>query len=84
MLRFSNFLRNTTIHFPMCLYLVTCLMRVMVSLLCRSQGQAISSPFVAMGRDLDESTVAHSDTKINWPIKSDLENDIQVGITMNI
>ena len=38
---------------------------------------------VAMGRDLDESTVAHSDTKINWPIKSDLENDIQVGITMN-
>ena len=39
---------------------------------------------VAIGRDLDESTVAHSDTKINWPIKSDLENDIQVGITMNI
>ena len=38
---------------------------------------------VAIGRDLDESTVAHSDTKINWPIKSDLENDIQVGITMN-
>ena len=38
---------------------------------------------VAMGRDLDESTVAHSDTIINWPIKSDLENDIQVGITMN-
>ena len=37
-----------------------------------------------MGRDLDESTVAHSDTIINWPIKSDLENDIQVGITMNV
>ena len=39
---------------------------------------------VAMGRDLDESTVAHSDTIINWSIKSDLENDIQVGITMNV
>ena len=39
---------------------------------------------VAMGRDLDESTVAHSDTMINWPVKSDLENDIQVGITMNV
>ena len=24
---------------------------------------------VAMGRDLDESTVAHSDTIINWPMK---------------
>ena len=36
-----------------------------------------------MGCDLDESTVAHSDTIINWPIKSDL-NDIQVGITMNV
>ena len=35
-----------------------------------------------MGRDLDESTVAHSNTKINWPIKSDLKNDIQVGITL--
>ena len=39
---------------------------------------------VEMGRDLDESTVAHSDTIINWPIKSDLENDFQVGITMNV
>ena len=39
---------------------------------------------VAMGRDLDESTVAHSDTIINWPIKSDFENDIQEGITMNV
>ena len=39
---------------------------------------------VAMGRDLDESTVAHSHTKINWPIKSGLDNDIQVGITMNV
>ena len=37
-----------------------------------------------MGRDLDESTVAHSDTIVNWPIKSDLENDIQVGIIMNV
>ena len=44
----------------------------------------LSGTAVAMGRDLDESTVVHSDTKINWPIKSDLENDIQVGITMNI
>ena len=43
------------------------------------------SAFVAMGSDLDESTVAHSDTIIiNWPIKSDLENDIQVRITMNV
>ena len=40
--------------------------------------------YVAMGRDLDESTVAHSDTIINWHIKSDLENDIQLGITMNV
>ena len=39
---------------------------------------------VAMGRDFDESKVAHSDTIINWPIKSDMENDIQVGITMNV
>ena len=31
-----------------------------------------------MGRDFDESTIAHSDTIINWPIKSDFENDIQV------
>ena len=36
-----------------------------------------------MGRDLDESTVAHG-TIVNWPIKSDLENDIQVGIIMNV
>ena len=50
----------------------------------RDSFRAMESPFVARGRDLDESTVAHSDTKINWPIKSDLENDIQVGITMNI
>ena len=37
-----------------------------------------------MGRYLDESTVTQSDHIINWPMKSDLENDIQVGITMNV
>ena len=30
MSRFSNFLRNSTIHFRMFLYLVTCLLRVTV------------------------------------------------------
>ena len=43
--RFSNFLRNLTIHFRMFLYLVTCFLRVTVLLLCRSQDWAISSPF---------------------------------------
>ena len=41
------------------------------------------SAVVAIGPGLDKSTAAHSDTIINWPIKSDLE-DIQVGIAMNI
>ena len=35
--RFSNFLRNSTIDFRMFLYLITCFMRVKVSLLCRLQ-----------------------------------------------
>ena len=43
--RFSNFLRNSTIHFDMCLYLVPYFLRVTVSLLCRSQGRTISSSF---------------------------------------
>ena len=42
----SNFLSNSTIYFHMCLYLVPCFLRVMVSLLCRSQGRIISSPFI--------------------------------------
>ena len=46
--------------------------------------QRCNSYCVAKGRDLDEFTVAHGDTVINWPIKSDLENDIQVGITMYV
>ena len=37
MLRLSNFLRNSTIHFCTFLYLVTCFPRVTVSLLCRLQ-----------------------------------------------
>ena len=39
--RFSNFLRNLTIHFRMYLYLVTCLLFVS----CRPQGRTISSRF---------------------------------------
>ena len=35
--RLSDFLRNSTIHFRIFLYLVTCFLRVTVSLLCRSQ-----------------------------------------------
>ena len=37
MLRFSNFLRNSIIHFRMFLYLETCFLRVTVSFLCRLQ-----------------------------------------------
>ena len=43
--QFSNFLRNPTIHFRMFSYLVTCFLSVTVSLLCRSQGGTIWSPF---------------------------------------
>ena len=35
--QFSNFLRNSIIHFRMFLFLVTCFLRVTVSLLCRLQ-----------------------------------------------
>ena len=35
--RFWNFPRNTNIHFRMCLYLVTCILAVAVSLLCLSR-----------------------------------------------
>ena len=35
--RFSNFLRHSIIHFYMFLYVVTCFLRVTVSLLCRLQ-----------------------------------------------
>ena len=42
--RFTNFLKKFTIHFCKCFYLVTCFVRVTVSLLCRSQGRTISSP----------------------------------------
>ena len=35
--RFSNFLKNSSIHFHIFLYLVTCFLRVSVSLLCRLQ-----------------------------------------------
>ena len=41
----SDFLRKWTIHFRMFFYLVTCFLRVMVSLLCRSQARTISFPF---------------------------------------
>ena len=37
-------LRNSTIHFLMYLYLVTCFVRVTVSYQCRSQARTISSP----------------------------------------
>ena len=43
--RFSNFPNNTNINFRMCVYLVTCFLTVAVSLLCRSKGRKISSPF---------------------------------------
>ena len=43
--RLTDFLRNSTIHFRMCFYLLTCFLRVTVSLLCRSQARTISSPF---------------------------------------
>ena len=36
--RFSNFLRNSTIHFCMFLYFETCFLWVKASLLCRLQG----------------------------------------------
>ena len=35
--RFSNFLKNSSIHFRMFLYLVTCFLSVTVSVLCRLQ-----------------------------------------------
>ena len=38
--RFSNFLRNSIIHFRMFLYFETCFLRVVVSLLCRLQAVA--------------------------------------------
>ena len=43
--RFSNFPRYTNINFRMCLYLVTWFLTVAVTLLCRSKGRTISSPF---------------------------------------
>ena len=43
-LRLSDFLRNLTMHFRMFLYLVTCFLRLTMSLLCRSQARTISSP----------------------------------------
>ena len=39
-----DFLRNSTIHIRMFLYLVTCFLRVVVSLLRRSQARTISYP----------------------------------------
>ena len=43
--RFSNFLRNSIIHFRTCLYLVTCFLRVTVSFLYQLQGRTITSPY---------------------------------------
>ena len=43
--RFSNYLWNSNIIFSMFLYLVTCFLRVTVSLLCWSQSPTILSPF---------------------------------------
>ena len=37
MTRFSNFLKNSIIHFRMSLYLETCFQKIAVSLLCRLQ-----------------------------------------------
>ena len=47
---FSNFLRNSSIHFRMFLYLVTCFLRVTVWILYRSQGRTISSSFTNQGQ----------------------------------
>ena len=42
----SNFLRNSTIHVRMFLYLVTCFLRVKISLLCRLEAESkIHVPF---------------------------------------
>ena len=42
MLRFSNFLRNSIIHFRMFLYIETFYLNVSVSLLCRLQAVLLS------------------------------------------
>ena len=42
--RLCDLLRNSTIHFRMYLYLVSCFVRVTVSSQCRSQARTISSP----------------------------------------
>ena len=42
--RFSNYLKNSTIHFRLFLYLVTCFLKIMVSLLFRLQ--AVSKIYV--------------------------------------
>ena len=39
MSQFSDLLKNSTIHFPVCLYMITCF------LLCQSQARTIWSPF---------------------------------------
>ena len=43
MTRLCDLLRNSTIHFRMYLYLVTCFVRVTVSSQCRSQAKATYS-----------------------------------------
>ena len=45
--RFSNFLINSTNIFSHVFILVTCFLRVTISLLCRSQGRTISAPFTS-------------------------------------
>ena len=47
-LKFSEKFHHQFSHF---LYLVTCFLRIMVSLLCRSQRRTILSPFTKLDRD---------------------------------
>ena len=63
--RFSNFLKNSTNDFSMFLYLVTCFLRVTVSLLVRgSQGRTILSPISNLDMDKLHGTCI-SDTACN-------------------
>ena len=45
---FSNFLRNSIIHFRMFLYLETCFLRLAVSLLCLCYNDAMHVPIYAL------------------------------------
>ena len=63
--RFSIFLKNSKINFRMFLYLVTCFLRVMISMLCRSQGQTISSPLLKLDTSFyDTACSRHSNETV--------------------